>query len=148
LPAICYEHQIVLVVLAATSGLMAVLMLGLHGGPVITKTVSLYAFFGYCLLVIAAMLASACWCSCSDLTPDDVPEQLIGGGEEPANGRGPDGAWRQRVSDGWHHHWPDGRQDGSGHRWLPAGSARPPPSAWQRPVPPVDSPSVLLSIFN
>jgi ubiquinone biosynthesis protein len=50
-------HQVILVVLAATSGLMAVLMLGLHGGPVITKAVSLYAFFGYCLLVIAAILA-------------------------------------------------------------------------------------------
>ena len=50
-------HQVVLVVLAATSGLMAVLMLGLRGGPVITTTVSLYAFFGYCLLVIAAILA-------------------------------------------------------------------------------------------
>jgi hypothetical protein len=43
--------------LAATSGVMAVLMLGLHGGPAITKTVTLYAFFGYCLLVIAAILA-------------------------------------------------------------------------------------------
>jgi ubiquinone biosynthesis protein len=32
-------------------------MLGLHGGPAITSTVSLYAFFGYCLLVIAAILA-------------------------------------------------------------------------------------------
>jgi ubiquinone biosynthesis protein len=36
---------------------MAVLMLGLHGGPAITTTVTLYAFFGYCLLVIAAILA-------------------------------------------------------------------------------------------
>ncbi len=45
------------VALAATSGIMAVLMLGLHGGPAITKTVTLYAFFGYCLLVIAAILA-------------------------------------------------------------------------------------------
>ena len=50
-------HQVILVALAATSGLMAVLMLGLHGGPAITKTVTLYAFFGYCLLVIAAILA-------------------------------------------------------------------------------------------
>jgi ubiquinone biosynthesis protein len=50
-------HQVILVILAATAGLMAVLMLGLHGGPVITTTVSLYAFFGYCLLVIAAILA-------------------------------------------------------------------------------------------
>ena len=36
---------------------MAVLMLGLHGGPAITNAVTLYAFFGYCLLVIAAILA-------------------------------------------------------------------------------------------
>ena len=50
-------HQGILVALAATSGIMAVLMLGLHGGPAITKTVTLYAFFGYCLLVIAAILA-------------------------------------------------------------------------------------------
>ncbi len=50
-------HQVILVALAATAGIMAVLMLGLHGGPAITKTVTLYAFFGYCLLVIAAILA-------------------------------------------------------------------------------------------
>jgi hypothetical protein len=50
-------HQVILVALAATSGVMAVLMLGLHGGPAITKTVTLYAFFGYCLLVVAAILA-------------------------------------------------------------------------------------------
>ena len=43
--------------LAAASGIMAVLMLGLHGGPAITSTATLYAFFGYCLLVIAAILA-------------------------------------------------------------------------------------------
>ncbi|HSZ31385.1 MAG TPA: hypothetical protein VK784_16700 [Pseudonocardiaceae bacterium] len=42
---------------AATAGIMAVLMLGLHGGPSITRTVTIYAFFGYCLLVIAAILA-------------------------------------------------------------------------------------------
>ena len=50
-------HQVILVALAATSGIMAVLMLGLHGGPAITSSVTLYAFFGYCLLVIAAILA-------------------------------------------------------------------------------------------
>jgi ubiquinone biosynthesis protein len=50
-------HQVILVALAATSGVMAVLMLGLHGGPAITRAVTLYAFFGYCLLVIAAILA-------------------------------------------------------------------------------------------
>jgi ubiquinone biosynthesis protein len=33
------------------------MMIGLHGGPVITGSVTLYAFFGYCLLVTAAILA-------------------------------------------------------------------------------------------
>jgi len=32
-------------------------MIGIHGGPALSKTVSLYAFFGYCLLAIAAILA-------------------------------------------------------------------------------------------
>ena len=50
-------HQVILVALAAASGIMAVLMLGLRGGPAITSTVTLYAFFGYRLLVIAAILA-------------------------------------------------------------------------------------------
>jgi ubiquinone biosynthesis protein len=50
-------HQVILVTLAATSGIMAALMLGLHGGPAITSTVTLYAFIGYCLLAIAAILA-------------------------------------------------------------------------------------------
>ncbi len=43
--------------LAATSGIMAVLMLGLHGGPTITSRVTLFQFLGYCLLVISAILA-------------------------------------------------------------------------------------------
>ncbi len=50
-------HQLVLAFLAATSGLMAVLMLGLHGGPSVAGNVSLYAFFGYCMLVFAGVLA-------------------------------------------------------------------------------------------
>ena len=50
-------HQILLAFLAATSGIMAVLMLGLSGGPHVTTSVALYQFFGYCLLVIAAILA-------------------------------------------------------------------------------------------
>ena len=50
-------HQILLSFLAATSGIMAVLMLGLRGGPHVTASVALYQFFGYCLLVIAAILA-------------------------------------------------------------------------------------------
>lgn len=50
-------HQVLLTFLAAASGIMAVMMIGLHGGPSITRTVTLYAFFGYCLLVVAAILA-------------------------------------------------------------------------------------------
>ena len=50
-------HQMILTVLAATSGIMATIMLGLHGGPRVTHSVTLYAFFGYCLLVFAGMLA-------------------------------------------------------------------------------------------
>ena len=50
-------HQFVLTFLAATLGVMAVLMLGLHGGPNVTHTVTLYAFIGYCLLVFAGILA-------------------------------------------------------------------------------------------
>ena len=50
-------HQILLSFLAATSGIMAVLMLGLRCGPHVTASVALYQFFGYCLLVIAAILA-------------------------------------------------------------------------------------------
>jgi ubiquinone biosynthesis protein len=46
-----------LMFIAAAAGIMAVLMIGLHGGPALTSDVSLYSFFGYCLLVIAAILA-------------------------------------------------------------------------------------------
>ncbi|HEY7263603.1 MAG TPA: AarF/UbiB family protein [Trebonia sp.] len=50
-------HSALLAFLAAAAGIMAVLMIGLHGGPALSKSVSLYSFFGYCLLVIAAILA-------------------------------------------------------------------------------------------
>jgi ubiquinone biosynthesis protein len=50
-------HQVLLTFLAAAAGIMAVLMIGLRGGPALSKDVSLYSFFGYCLLVIAAILA-------------------------------------------------------------------------------------------
>jgi ubiquinone biosynthesis protein len=50
-------HQVLITILAATTGIMAVLMLGLHGGPSLTATVSLYQFLGYCLLVLSAILA-------------------------------------------------------------------------------------------
>jgi ubiquinone biosynthesis protein len=48
-------HQLVLAFLAATLGVMSVI-LGLHGGPRVTPSVTLYAFFGYCLLVFAGVL--------------------------------------------------------------------------------------------
>jgi len=47
----------VLLMAAGVRRLMGVLMIGLHGGPALSDTVSLYSFFGYCLLVIAAILA-------------------------------------------------------------------------------------------
>ena len=50
-------NQLVLAFLAATLGVMSVLILGLHGGPRVTHSVTLYAFFGYCLLVFAGVLA-------------------------------------------------------------------------------------------
>jgi ubiquinone biosynthesis protein len=50
-------HQLTITVLAATAGLMAVVLLAIKGGPVMTPTVSLYQFLGYCLLVISSLLA-------------------------------------------------------------------------------------------
>ena len=50
-------HQVLLAFLAAAAGIIAVMMIGLHGGPNVTPAVTLYAFFGYCLLVVAAILA-------------------------------------------------------------------------------------------
>jgi ubiquinone biosynthesis protein len=49
-------HQVLLAFLAATVGIMAVLLLGTGGGPMVTETVSLYALFGYNLLVVSAVL--------------------------------------------------------------------------------------------
>jgi ubiquinone biosynthesis protein len=49
-------HRVLLAFLGATAGIVAVLMIGLRGGPALSKTVSLYSFFGYCLLVVAAIL--------------------------------------------------------------------------------------------
>jgi ubiquinone biosynthesis protein len=50
-------HRVLLTFLAAAAGIMAVLMIGLRGGPALSNTVSLYSFLGYCLLAIAAILA-------------------------------------------------------------------------------------------
>jgi ubiquinone biosynthesis protein len=47
---------VLLAFLAATVGIMAVLLLGTGGGPMVTDTVSLYALFGYNLLVVSAVL--------------------------------------------------------------------------------------------
>jgi len=50
-------HQVLLTILTATAGVMAVLLLGTTGGPRITPTVSLYQLFGYNLLVVCVVLA-------------------------------------------------------------------------------------------
>jgi len=50
-------HQVLLTILAATAGIMAVLPLGTGGGPRVTTAVSLYQLFGYNLLVICSILA-------------------------------------------------------------------------------------------
>jgi ubiquinone biosynthesis protein len=50
-------HQVLLTILAATAGIMAVLLLGTAGGPSVTATVSLYQLLGYSLLVVCAILA-------------------------------------------------------------------------------------------
>ena len=50
-------HQVLLTILAATAGIMAVLLLGTAGGPTGTATVSLYQLLGYNLLVVCAILA-------------------------------------------------------------------------------------------
>jgi len=50
-------HQVLLTILSATAGSMAVLLLGTGGGPRVTATVSLYQLLGYNLLVVCAILA-------------------------------------------------------------------------------------------
>lgn len=52
-----YLHQAVACVLAATTGIMAVVLLASQGGPLVSQGVRLYAVFGYNLLVISAVLA-------------------------------------------------------------------------------------------
>jgi ubiquinone biosynthesis protein len=52
-----YLHQALEGVLAATTGIMAVVLLASQGGPLISESVRLYAVFGYNLLVISAVLA-------------------------------------------------------------------------------------------
>ncbi|GAA0360601.1 AarF/UbiB family protein [Microbispora corallina] len=50
-------HQVLLTVLAATAGIMAVLLLGAGGGPRVTDAVGLYQLIGYNLLVVSGILA-------------------------------------------------------------------------------------------
>ena len=50
-------HQVLLTILAATAGIMAVLLLGTDGGPAVTTTLSLYQLLAYNLLVVCAILA-------------------------------------------------------------------------------------------
>ncbi|GAA3447836.1 ABC1 kinase family protein [Planomonospora venezuelensis] len=49
-------HQVLLTVLAATTGIMAVLLLGTSGGPSVTDDVGLFQLLGYNLLVVSAVL--------------------------------------------------------------------------------------------
>ena len=54
-------HQILLAFLAAASGIMAVLVLVVHGRPSITTAVTVYQFVGYCLLVSPPSSHFGCW---------------------------------------------------------------------------------------
>jgi ubiquinone biosynthesis protein len=49
-------HQVLLTVLGATAGLMAVMLLGAGGGPQVLTGTSLYQLIGYNLLMISAIL--------------------------------------------------------------------------------------------
>jgi ubiquinone biosynthesis protein len=50
-------HQTLLTVLAAASGLMAVMLLGTDSGPALNADFTLYQFFGLSLLLIASVMA-------------------------------------------------------------------------------------------
>ncbi|WP_205718741.1 AarF/ABC1/UbiB kinase family protein [Actinomadura sp. WMMA1423] len=50
-------QQVLLTILAATAGVMAVMLLGLKDGPAMTRDVTLFQFFGYCGLVICSVLS-------------------------------------------------------------------------------------------
>jgi ubiquinone biosynthesis protein len=49
-------QQVLLTVLGATAGLMAVLLLGTAGGPQVNERLGLYQLLGYFLLVISSVL--------------------------------------------------------------------------------------------
>ncbi|HEX6543257.1 MAG TPA: AarF/UbiB family protein [Ktedonobacterales bacterium] len=48
--------RVVLAFLGATIGLIAVMLLGLPGGPVLSATLTVYQFFGYCGLFVSVVL--------------------------------------------------------------------------------------------
>ncbi|MEU5875757.1 AarF/UbiB family protein [Glycomyces sp. NPDC047369] len=50
-------HQVLLTVLAAASGVMAVMLLGNESGPMLTSAFTLFQFFGLSLLLIASVMA-------------------------------------------------------------------------------------------
>lgn len=49
-------HQVLLAFLAASTGIMAVLLLGAAGGPIVTTNITLFQLLGYNLLVISLFL--------------------------------------------------------------------------------------------
>ncbi len=49
-------NQVLLALIAATTGIMSVVLLSAGGGPMVTRAVSLYALIGYNLLLLAAIL--------------------------------------------------------------------------------------------
>jgi ubiquinone biosynthesis protein len=51
-----FLHRAMVCVLAATTGIMAVVLLASHGGPLISQGIRLYVVFGYNLLLIFAVL--------------------------------------------------------------------------------------------
>ena len=52
-------HLALLTFLGAAIGIVAVLLLGTHGGPTITPTVSLFQVIGYNLIVVSSVLMLA-----------------------------------------------------------------------------------------
>jgi ubiquinone biosynthesis protein len=49
-------NQVLLALIAATTGIMSVVLLSAGGGPMVTRAVSLYALIGYNPLLLAAIL--------------------------------------------------------------------------------------------
>ncbi|MBO0682070.1 MAG: AarF/ABC1/UbiB kinase family protein [Candidatus Dormibacteraeota bacterium] len=49
-------HEVLITALAVTSGLMAVLLLGAQGGPVLARGLTLFQLIGYYLLVVSGLL--------------------------------------------------------------------------------------------